>query len=55
MNPWNTLAPWGGMRIVSENSEADFARNTAMAKVDWALRDLTANLMRVTRGAGRPY
>jgi hypothetical protein len=42
------------MRIVSENSEADLARRRAMAPVDWALRDLTANLMRVTRGAGRP-
>jgi hypothetical protein len=43
------------MRIVSENSEADLARRRAMAPVDWALRDLTANLMRITRGAGRPY
>ena len=45
----------GGMRTVSENSEADLARKAAMAKVGWALRDLTANLIRVTRGAGRPW
>jgi len=43
------------MCIVSENSEADIARNTAMSKVDWAVRELTANLIRVTRGAGRPH
>jgi hypothetical protein len=46
---------WCGMRIVSENSEADLAHQRAMAPVDWALRDLAANLMRVTRGAGRPH
>jgi hypothetical protein len=43
------------MRIVSENSEADLARNAAVAKVEPILRDLTANLMRVARGAGKPY
>lgn len=43
------------MRIVSENSDADLARERAIRQVDWALRDLTANLMRVTRGAGKPY
>ena len=43
------------MRIVSENSEADIARNTATADVYKALRELTANLLRATRGAGRAW
>ena len=43
------------MRIVSENSEAVIARNTATADVDNALRELTANLLRATRGAGRAW
>jgi hypothetical protein len=40
------------MRVVSENSEAELAQKAAMAEVYWALRELTANLLRVTRGAG---
>jgi hypothetical protein len=43
------------MRIVNENPDADLARERATRQVDWTLRDLTANLMRVTRGAGKPY
>jgi hypothetical protein len=50
------------MRIVSEKSEAqiarhqaEIARDRAMNKASWALRELTANLLRVTRGAGKPY
>ena len=50
------------MRIVSENTEteiarhqAEIARDRAMNEASWALRELTANLLRVTRGAGKPY
>jgi hypothetical protein len=40
------------MQIVSENSEADLVRKRALSQIGWALRDLTANLIRVSRGAG---
>jgi hypothetical protein len=43
------------MRIVSENSEADIARNNATTDVYNSLRELTANLLRATRGAGRAW
>jgi hypothetical protein len=43
------------VHVVSENSERDLARKRAMEAVDWALRDLTANLLRVARGAGKPH
>lgn len=42
------------IRIVAENSEAELARQRAMAEVSWALREMTSNLMRVIRGAGKP-
>jgi hypothetical protein len=41
--------------IVSENSEADIARHSALARVEWRLRELAANLLRIIRGAGKPY
>jgi hypothetical protein len=44
--------PSGPMRVVSENSPADLAKNAAMQKVDRSLRELAANLMRVARGSG---
>lgn len=43
------------MRVVSENSEAELARKRAIFDVERRLRELTANLLRVVRGAGRPY
>ncbi len=43
------------MRVVSENSAEDLARVRAEARVDGALRELAANMLRVVRGAGRPY
>lgn len=43
------------MRVVSENSESDIARNEAAQDVEWRLRELAANLLRVIRGAGKPY
>ena len=42
------------MRVVSENSDEDLARNRAADEIRWPLRELTANLMRIARGAGKP-
>lgn len=43
------------MRIVSENSDAEIAAARARDEIVWPLRELAANLMRVIRGAGKPY
>jgi hypothetical protein len=43
------------VRLVAENSEAEIARKEGLASVRAALRELTANLLRIMRGAGRPY
>lgn len=43
------------MKIVAENSESDIKRRQARDEVVWPLTELTANLLRVTRGAGKPY
>ena len=43
------------MRVVSENSETDLARRQAVERVRWALREMTANLLRVVRGAGKSH
>jgi len=43
------------MRLVSEQSEAEVGRHRALDQLTPALRHLTANLMRITRGAGHPY
>src|SRR6185312_10180354 len=43
------------LRLVAKNTEADLAWNRASEHVYWALRDITANLLRVVRGAGKPY
>jgi hypothetical protein len=42
------------MRIASENSEIEIPRNRVMGRVKRTLRELTANIMRVARGAGKP-
>lgn len=42
------------MKIVSENTDADLATNRAEQGVNATLRSLTANLIRIARGAGRP-
>lgn len=42
------------MRIVSSNSEEDIKREHARLRVQSAARALAANLIRITRGAGRP-
>ena len=43
------------MKIVSETSDKELARQRVQPIVEWALKDLAANLMRITRGAGKPY
>lgn len=43
------------LRLVAENTEVDKARRWATDQVSWALRDMTANLLRIVRGAGKPY
>jgi hypothetical protein len=42
------------MEVVSQNSDAEIAKNRAREGLRWPLRELTANLMRVARGAGNP-
>ncbi len=42
------------MKLVIDNSEADIEKNRATSRVEGSLVRLTANLMRVTRGAGKP-
>ena len=42
------------MRLVSETSEQDLAINEALADLEWPLRELAANMLRVVRGAGYP-
>lgn len=43
------------MRLVSESTGAEVVRERATLDIAWALRDLTANLLRVVRGAGKAY
>lgn len=43
------------MEIVSSNSDKAIDRRHAEAQLSWALRDLAANMLRVIRGAGRPW
>jgi hypothetical protein len=40
------------MKVVADNN--DFEQRRCRLRVEYALRQLTANLLRVTRGAGRP-
>jgi hypothetical protein len=43
------------MKIVSTRDEREITEWRCRKEVEWALRDLTANLLRVTRGAGRGH
>jgi hypothetical protein len=43
------------MEVVSENSEAEIARGRASTRLEYPLRDLAANMLRVIRGAGKPH
>jgi hypothetical protein len=42
------------MRIVSNQSEEDMRRRETHEALVWPLRELTANLLRITNGAGKP-
>jgi len=44
-----------GLTVVAENSDRDIQRRLAWEKAEAALVELTANILRVVRGAGRPY
>lgn len=43
------------VRLVVENSEKDLAKARALERVEAAFLEHTANLLRVVRGAGKPY
>jgi hypothetical protein len=43
------------LRVVSERSSADIQHEHRLAELRWRLVTLTANLLRVTRGAGRSW
>ena len=43
------------MHVASETSKEEVAHARHFPAVEWALRDLTANLMRVAAGAGSSY
>src|SRR5262245_54650182 len=43
------------LRIAAEMSETEIKRERAAAILRASLRELTANLMRIVRGAGKPY
>jgi hypothetical protein len=43
------------VRVVSNQSEADIRRNQTREDLAWPLRQLTANLLRIVRGAGKPH
>lgn len=43
------------VRLASSNSERDTARHEAAEAIEWPLRELAANFMRVIRGAGKPH
>lgn len=43
------------LRVVSENSKQDVEKAYALDRLQWELIETAANLLRVVRGAGRPY
>ena len=43
------------VRLVSKNSEAEIKRKETLVNIKAALRELTANLIRIVRGAGKSY
>jgi len=42
------------MHVVAENSPEALRERELLNRLTWALRELTANLMRISRGAGKP-
>lgn len=43
------------LMLASSRSDTEVAQQRAFDLISWPLRELTANLLRVTRGAGSPY
>jgi hypothetical protein len=43
------------VRVVATQSEAERLRRQAEDNIDWLLRELAANIIRIVRGAGRPF
>jgi hypothetical protein len=43
------------MKLVAENSDVEIERRRALRQVHRTLQELTANLMRVSRGGGDPH
>lgn len=42
------------LRIAAQNTDDEIAIQATIDRLGWYLRDLTSNLLRVTRGAGKP-
>lgn len=43
------------LRLIAENNAADLESAAALKRVQFAVRELAANLLRIIRGAGRPH
>ncbi|AJA10018.1 hypothetical protein SKP52_15700 [Sphingopyxis fribergensis] len=43
------------LRLVSSTSKSEVDEEHARRRLTWPLRELTANLLRTVRGAGKPY
>lgn len=43
------------MELVSDKSDAELRKALVLGRLRWEMRELTANLLRVTRGAGKGY
>lgn len=43
------------MKLVSNNTDADIVQRRLKEQVEWAARELAANVLRVVRGAGKSY
>jgi hypothetical protein len=43
------------MKLVSENSATDLARRRGLRQVHQALQEMAGNLMRISRGGGKPH
>ncbi|HZG10171.1 MAG TPA: hypothetical protein VEZ70_14440 [Allosphingosinicella sp.] len=43
------------LRVAASQSDAQLAASDVLAALKWPLREMAANLLRVVRGAGKPY
>ena len=43
------------LTIAAENSEKELRKQRVIDQLEWPTREMTANLFRVMRGAGRPH